>query len=62
MPVCVLRPNHHHPSTFHLANHQQRHAFLPATHQSITFLPQLSFLLLNVIFVIVLVTIESVWL
>ena len=53
----------HHPSTLHLANHQQHHAFLHAAHHSITLLPQLSFLLLNVVFfIVVLVTIESVWL
>ena len=53
----------HHLSTFHLDSHQQHHAILPATHQSITLLPQLAFILLIVaFFVIVLVTVESVWL
>ena len=51
----------HHPSTLHLANHQH-HAFLHPTHQSITLLPRLSFLLLNVVFIVIIfVTIERVY-
>ena len=53
----------HHPSTLHLANHQRHHAFSACnTHQSIMLLPQLPFILLNVVFFIftVLVTIERV--
>ena len=51
----------YHPSTLHIANHKQHHVFLHATHQSIVLLPQLSFLLHNVVFfIIVLVTIERV--
>ena len=68
MRVSVPHPNHHQtlscalcpPSTLHLVNHKQHHAFLHFTHQSITLLPQPSFLFLNVVFftVIVLVIIE----
>ena len=67
---CVSHPNHHQtlrcafgpPSTLHLVNHQKHHAFLHATHRSITPLSQLSFLLYNDVFFIVtlLVTIERV--
>ena len=72
MPVCVPYPNHHQtlscavgPSSIHFAHSQSPTTpCLSACHtrQSITLLPQSSFLLLNVVFitVIILVTIESV--
>ena len=50
----------HHPSTLHIANHQATPSLSAChTHQSITLLPQLSFILFNVFFiVIILLTIE----